>query len=792
MEEKSGSEETALPGRREQLDRELRTSEELNRRIIEAVPCGLVVVSLEGAVLKANAEARRTLGLSFDELTKRFVSDFRPETFWEDGTLCPVEDYPVSKCLATGQPQPAATIGMRRPDGQISWAIFTAIPFFDPGTDRMIGAVVTFVDITERKQAEQKLRESEERFRTLFENLPIGAYRTSAAGEILNANPALVRMLGYDSFASLASRNLEKEGFAPGYSRQEFHRQMQQQGSIKGSEAVWTKRDGSLMVVRENARVIRDSEGALFYEGTVEDITEQKLAEEAFKASEQRYRELVENASEIIYTHDLEGSFTSINRAGELITGYSRDEILRMNIVQLVAPASRELVARLIERQASTNAAADELTFLTKEGRELTMEVSIRFLYQEWRVSAVLGIARDVTQRRQFEEQLRHSQKMEAMGKLAGGVAHDFNNFLTAILGYSQLALAQLDPAHPIRKDLEEISRTTEYAAALARQLLAIGRRQIMSPRILKLNEFVGDMNALLRRLIGEDVELRFVADPNLAPVSADPGMIEQVILNLVLNARDAMPKGGKLTLETANVELDPSYTQGGRLPVKPGSYVMLAVTDTGVGMDAQTQSRVFEPFFTTKAPGKGTGLGLSMAYGIVKQNAGYIWVYSQVGVGTTFKIYLPQAKDEPPVSLPLEARSVQLQGSETILLVEDDTRVRALARGILETNGYRVVEASSGEEALTILGQWQDPIHLLVTDVVMPKMSGRALAQRTTLSRPDMKVLYISGYAHNSIIHHDILERGEAFLQKPFTPSGLVSKVREVLDAGVEANRSG
>ncbi len=894
---------------RQRADQALRASEELNRRIIEAVPCGLVVVSREGAILKANTVAQDILGLSFDELTKRFVSDFEPETFWENGTACPVEDYPVSKCLATWQPQPATTIGVRRPDGQVSWAIFTAIPFSEPETGEMIGAVVTFVDITsrkraeaqleesealfhslfdqvpiglgiadpegnliafndamlkpgswnrediekirnvallyydatersqalataqrqgyldqyparfrrkdgscynallslrpilvkgnrcwqamvedvtERKLAEEALRVSEERFRSLFENVPTGVYRTTPNGRILNANPALVRMLGYDSFGELAVRDLATEGFGPGYSRDEFHQQIQRQGEVRALEAVWTKRDGSLIVVRENARVMRDSEGAiLFYEGTVEDITEQKLAAEALRASEDRYRELVENASEIIYTHDLEGNFTSINRAGELITGYSRDEILQMNIVQLVAPSSGELVSRLIERQLSTTTAADELIFITKDGRELTMEVSTRFLYQEWKVSTVLGIARDVTQRKQFEAQLRHSQKMEAMGKLAGGVAHDFNNLLTAILGYSQLSQAKLEPEHPVHEDLAEIAKTAEYAAGLTRQLLTFGRRQIISPRILNLNEFVSKLNTLLRRLIGEDIDLTFIAAPDLASVKADPGMIEQVILNLALNARDAMPQGGKLTLETANIELDQSYAQSDRLPVKPGSYVILAVSDTGIGMDVQTQNRIFEPFFTTKDLGKGTGLGLSIVYGIVKQSGGYIWVYSELGVGTTFRIYLPQTTEELEISVPAAVPSAKRQGSETILLVEDDARVRSLAREILETSGYGVIEACSGEEALMISGQRQGPINLLVTDVVMPKMNGPELAQRMGLSRSKMKVLHISGYAQNSIIHHQLLERGEAFLQKPFTPKGLTTKVREVLDTG-------
>ncbi|MEW5979019.1 MAG: PAS domain S-box protein [Acidobacteriota bacterium] len=880
---------------------------ELNRRIIEAVPCGLVVVSPEGAVLQANEVAQSILGLSFDEITKRYVADFEPETVREDGTPCPVEDYPVSKCLATGQPQPATTIGVRRPDGSLSWAIFTAIPMFDSESRQLSGAVVTFVDISDRKEAEAHLQESEalfhslfdqvpiglglaapdgrlmafndamlkpggwsredihqignvallyydpeerrqalakaqelgyldqfparfkrkdgsyyhtllslrpimikgqrcwqamvedvserraaeealrlseQRFRSLFENVPIGIYRTTPDGRILNANPALVRMLGYDSFEELATRNLELEGFGPGYSRSDFQTAIQRQDEIRAVEAVWTKRDGSLVLVRENARAVRDQRGTiLHYEGTVEDITGQRMAEEALRASEQRYRELVENASEVIYTHGLDGQLTSINRAGERITGYSRDEILRLNILDLVAPSSRELALRLMKRQTSTATAANELTFVTRDGREVSMEISLRFLYEEQRAPTVLGIARDVTQRRQFEAQLQQAQKMEAMGKLAGGIAHDFNNLLTGILGYSEMALAELPTEHAVRRDLEEIRKIIGYASALTRQLLTFGRRQIATLESLNLTEFIVNMKDLLRRLIGEHIELRFETDLDLASVKADPGMIEQVVLNLALNARDAMPRGGRLLFETANVELDDGYAQGNRWPVRPGSYVMLAVTDTGIGMDAATQSRIFEPFFTTKDPGKGTGLGLSMVYGIVKQCGGYIWVYSQVGLGTTFKIYLPQTAQRVGSKASSDFPAEHLHGSETILLVEDDVQVRKVSKGILEMNGYGVLEASDGEEAWALSNQHTGRIDLLVTDMIMPKLGGLELAERATASRPEMKVLYISGYARSNLFYHQGFQE-DAFLQKPFSLRALIGKVREVLDS--------
>ncbi len=514
----------------------LRLSEELNRRIIEAVPCGLVEVSMDGAILKANAVAQKILGLSFDELSKRFVADFEPETLWEDGTPCAAKDYPVSKCLSTGQSQPPATIGLRRPDGEMAWAVFTALPLVDPNTGQMTGVIVTFLEITERKL---------------------------------------------------------------------------------------------------------------------------------------------------------------------------------------------------------------------------------------------------------LEEQLRLSQKMEAVGRLAGGIAHDFNNLLTAINGYSELLLRQLEVGNPIRANLEEINRAGERAAALTRQLLAFSRKQLLEPQVLDLNTLVSNIDKLLRRLIGEDIELVVVFGPDLGRVQADPTQLEQVIVNLVVNARDAMPQGGKIAIETDNAELDEAYTRQ-HVGVTPGRYVKLAVSDTGCGMDRQTQSHVFEPFFTTKEAGKGTGLGLSTVYGIVKQSGGNIWVYSEVGRGTTFKVYLPRAEDAVEVA-GIKARLTELVGgSETVLLAEDEGLVRSFVREILHKNGYTVLEAHHGTDALRMALQHAGPIHLLLTDVVMPQMSGKLLAQSLAPLRPGMRVLYMSGYAEKAVFHYGVLESGVAFIEKPFTAENVARKVRQVLDADI------
>ena len=398
--------------------------------------------------------------------------------------------------------------------------------------------------------------------------------------------------------------------------------------------------------------------------------------------------------------------------------------------------------------------------------------------------------ARDLTTQRKAaealrrtEEQLRQAQKMEAVGRLAGGIAHDFNNVLSVILSYSTILITDLRPNDPVAEDIDEIRKAAVRAADLTRQLLMFSRQQVIEPKVLDLNELLPGMDKMLRRILGEDIDLVSTLAPRLGRIRADPSNVEQVIMNLVVNARDAMPTGGHLTIETGNVDLDADYARE-HVGCTPGPHVMLAVTDTGIGMDQETQTLIFDPFFTTKGPGVGTGLGLSIVYGIAKQSGGTVWVYSEPGKGTTFKVYFPRveaATSEAPMASPLP---VTLRGSETILLVEDQEQVRAVAYGILVRSGYRVIVAPNAGEALLQAETHAGTIDLLLTDVVMPQMSGAELAKRIAPARPEMKVLCMSGYTDDSIVRHGVLESGIAFLQKPFTPESLTRKVRETLDA--------
>jgi PAS domain S-box-containing protein len=493
--------------------------------------------------------------------------------------------------------------------------------------------------------------------------------------------------------------------------------------------------------------------------------------EARLRESEERFRTMTESAVDGVVTADAKGDIVSWNRGAQVIFGYAAAEVLGTPLTRLFPERHRDVSQTGLGRTL-------ELHGLTRAGAEFPMELSLAS-WETREGSFLTAIIRDVTARRQLEEQFRQAQKMQSVGRLAGGVAHDFNNLLTVISGHADLVLRDLGPEDPLRRRFSVIQLATARAADLTRQLLAFSRKQVLEPKILDLNAVVEGVEPMLRRLIGEDVELATRPAEGLGHVEADPGQMTQILVNLAVNARDAMPTGGRLTLETDDVELDEEYAR--RHPeARPGRYVMLAVSDSGVGMDEAIRPHIFEPFFTTKEPGTGTGLGLSTVYGIVKQSNGNIEVYSEPGQGTTFRIYLPRVDRAPetePVPVPGEHA-----GWETILVVEDDEMVRALTCELLQEAGYTVLEARHGGDALDIAQRYHGPIHLLLTDVVMPEMGGRELAGRLAPRRAGMKVLYMSGYTSDAIVHHGVLDEREAFLPKPLTAAVLLAKVREVL----------
>jgi PAS domain S-box-containing protein len=493
---------------------------------------------------------------------------------------------------------------------------------------------------------------------------------------------------------------------------------------------------------------------------------------------------IVESSEDAIIGRTFDGIITSWNSGAERLFGYSAEEIIGQSGFALIPP-DRTDEFRAIEGRIRQGESVPpfETVWQRKDGSHIHVSASMSPIRdREGRIVGASAILRDISGRMRLEEQLHQAQKMEAVGQLAGGVAHDFNNLLTIISGYSDMLISRLPADDPTRSLIQEIHKAGDRAALLTRQLLTFSRKAVVERRVLDLNAIVSDTEKMLLRLIGEDIAVSTVLDRALGRVKGDAGQMEQIIMNLVVNARDAMPQGGKLTIETQNVELGAGYAAE-HLEVKPGRYVLMAVTDTGCGMSEETKARIFEPFFTTKGVGKGTGLGLATVFGIVKQSGGHIGVYSELGRGTTFKIYLPPVEELAHSDKFPHAPNVAPYGEETILLVEDEDGVRALTRLVLQTHGYTVLEAKNGKEALRIGEQHQGLLHLLITDVVMPEMGGRQAAEHLTACKPGIKVLFLSGYTDDAVVRHGILEAEVAFLQKPFTPVGLAKKVREVLD---------
>jgi PAS domain S-box-containing protein len=751
------------------------------RTLSENAPFGMVMIGKDGTFRYINPKFRELFGYDLADVPDGktwFRKAYPDPTYRHNAISTWINDLKIF------------ALGERRP------RVFTIT--CKDGTEKIVNIIsvqletgenlITCEDITEHIRFEETLRESEERYRTLFEGSRDSVYITIREGKFIDFNQAFLDLFGY-SREELMVWQAQDFYVHPG-DRYRFQQEIEKNGFVRDYEVKLRKKDGKEMDCLLTASVRRGYDGTIMgYQGIIRDITERKLIEEALRDSEARYRAIFENTGTGMLIIGEDTTVSLANAETEKILGYSIDEIKGKSWTEFIVKEDLERMTeyhhmRRIDPTAVPKNYESRLINSKGEMRDIFLTVSM-IPKTNKTVASLLDITdrkRAEQEMKALEEQLRQSQKMEAIGRLAGGIAHDFNNILTIIKGYSQLSLSELKEGHPLRENLEGIKKSTDRATDLIRKILAFSRRQVMEMKVLDLNTLLMDLDKLLHRVIGEDIELVAVLAEDLGRVKVDPGQIEQVILNMAVNAKDAMPNGGKLTIETANTELDEAYARS-HLAVAPGRYVMLSVSDTGVGMSPEVKERIFEPFYTTKEKGKGTGLGLSTVYGIVKQSGGNIWVYSELGQGTTFKIYLPR-EEEPLEEIREKVVNGELPlGSETVLVAEDEEEVRKLAVRILEKQGYKVLEASQGEEALFISKKHEEPIHLLVTDVVMPGMSGRDLSERLTSLRPEIKILYMSGHSDSAIIHHGVLERGVNLLQKPFTPEALARKVREVLE---------
>jgi hypothetical protein len=668
--------------------------------------------------------------------------------------------------------------------GNLRWLQTVKRPIrSDGGAVHVLGVSV---DVTERKRIEDELRQSEERFRLVASATNDVVWDWDLVTDAMWWSTGVLTTFGYDGDSpentwwwSKSLDPADRERVLSGVRE-----------AIAGAGTSWRaayrlrRADGRPADVVDRGFIIRDERGkAIRMIGALRDVTAQKHSDETLRASEERYRYLFENNPQPMWVFDEETlAFLAVNTAACRRYGYTREEFLAMTIRDIRPSEETAGLERLIASESREFQDSGVWSHRKKDGTLLEVEITSHpFLFEER--PAQLVLATDITDRRRLESQLRQSQKIEAIGQLAGGIAHDFNNLLTAILGYAALLATQLPSDQILQEEVAEITRAGERAASLTRQLLAFSRRQVLEPRLLNLNDIVRNTEKMLRRLIGEHIELVAPLEPELSPVRVDAGQIEQVILNLAVNARDAMPDGGRLVIETANVAIEAADVRG-HPGVCAGAYVMLAVSDNGTGMDAELQGRIFEPFFTTKSKDMGTGLGLSTVSGIVQQSGGFIATHSEVGKGTAFKVYLPKAegvaKEIESVASDRPAGPV----TETILLVEDDASLRKLARTVLTGLGYTVLDAGAGPDALDVARSHGRTIDLVLTDVIMPRMNGAEFVTALRTSRPDVAVLYMSGYTDDAMIQRNVLEEKAAFLQKPFKPATLARKIREVLDA--------
>jgi PAS domain S-box-containing protein len=743
----------------------------LLRTLIDNMPDYIYVKDARSRFVVANRAVAELMGAkSVRELIGKTDFDYFPKelasAFFSD----------EQAMIRSGQALVNQEEGSVDAEGNAKWTSTSKVPWRDK-LGQVIGIMGIGHDITNRKGAEEALAEERRLLRTLIDNMPDRIYVKDAKSRWVVANRALAELVGAKTPEELLGKTdfdfFPKDLAAAFFSDEQAVIQSGQ--ALVNHEERAVAATGNTRWTSTSKVPWRDKLGQVIgIMGIGHDITQRKSAEEKF------HQAFNASPEPITISTLSEGRYVDVNESFLRASGYRREEVIGQTSLDLKIWGKPEDRARLLDKLLEQGSVRDmETAFRTKSGEQRVWLHSINRIDLDGQ-ECVISSQKDVTEQKTLEKQLRQAQKMEAVGQLSGGIAHDFNNLLGVIIGYSELLEEQLGENHKQHKNVGEIKKAGQRAASLTRQLLAFSRQQVLEPRVLNLNVVVAETEKMLQRLIGEHIELATCLAADLGQVKADPGQIEQVMMNLVVNARDAMPEGGRLTVETCNAELDEAYAFQ-NAPTIPGRYVALLVTDTGVGMDVATQAHIFEPFFTTKEVGKGTGLGLATVYGVVKQSGGYIWVYSEPGIGSTFKVYLPRVDAPVEKSGVSSGESTPEGGTETILLVEDEDSLRTLTRTLLEQGGYTVLEANGGNEAMEIARQHREPIDLLLTDMVMPGMGGPEVARNLVLIHPESKVMFMSGYT--SFTRRGMLDPNAILLQKPFTRDALLSKLREVLD---------